>query len=559
MLIICLSLLIVSTSAILISRQMIIVQKKDSIIEFANIIETFVKYDESQNYHDQFDVDSEILKDNRVTIINNTGEVVLDTNADESSMDNHLLRDEVKACINGAPEVFLRESDTTGVQMIYYAVKIQDVHSQQFHILRISSKFKNLDDYITLILIITLSTTAFVLLLSMTLSYYTNKKLVGSYKIITNGLEQIGKGNYDFMYDSINNDMLDKPLANINNISNKIANDVNRINNEKEKLKYVVDNTYEGVILLNENLDVILSNDVAGDMFNIDNFKDNFIQNIETMYGNLLTLLKNKTDTEVISEFNGKQYLIKISYKMPMHLIVFTDITSVKNYEKMKSEFFANASHELKTPITSISGFCDLAECEDDPLVVKSYIAKIKKYNDRLISLIGDMLRISTIEFTENKDHCVSCKGDVILQEVIDSLALQINAKDINIRITGVADYDISKDDLFTILQNLISNAIMYSGTDGDIDITMTETINNKVLIVKDNGIGIAKEYQDKVFERFFRVDKGRSKINGGTGLGLSIVKHIVGKYGAVIILKSELGYGSEFILEFPKSDFDLK
>ena len=553
MLIICLSLLIVSISAILISRHMIIMQKKDSIIEFATIIEEFIQYDDGENYHEQLDTDTEIFVDNRVTIISSSGEVVLDTNADESNMDNHLLRDEVMACIDNAPEVFLRVSDTTGEHLIYYAVKIQAVDSNQFHILRVSSKFKNLDDYITLILIITFSTTAVVLLLSMTLSYCTNKKLVGSYKTITDGLEQIGNGNYDFMCESANNDMLEKPLANINNISNKIANDVNRINNEKQKLKYVVDNTYEGVILLNEKLDVILSNDVAGDMFNVDNFKDNFIQNIETMYGDLLSLLKNKTDTEVISEFKGKQYLIKISYKNLMHLIVFTDITTIKNYEKIKSEFFANASHELKTPITSISGFCDLAECEENPVLVKSYITKIKKYNDRLVCLISDMLKISTIEFAENKVQGVSCSGDLIANEVVDSLALQIGAKDINIRITGVVEYDISNDDLFTILQNLISNAIMYSSSGGDIDITMSETVISKVLKVKDNGIGIAKEYQDKVFERFFRVDKGRSKISGGTGLGLCIVKHIIAKYDGVIILKSELKSGSEFILEFPK------
>ena len=553
MLIICLSLLIVSISAILISRHMIIMQKKDSIIEFATIIEEFIQYDDGENYHEQLDTDTEIFVDNRVTIISSSGEVVLDTNADESNMDNHLLRDEVMACIDNAPEVFLRVSDTTGEHLIYYAVKIQAVDSNQFHILRVSSKFKNLDDYITLILIITFSTTAVVLLLSMTLSYCTNKKLVGSYKTITDGLEQIGNGNYDFMCESANNDMLEKPLANINNISNKIANDVNRINNEKQKLKYVVDNTYEGVILLNEKLDVILSNDVAGDMFNVDNFKDNFIQNIESMYGDLLSLLKNKTDTEVISEFKGKQYLIKISYKNLMHLIVFTDITTIKNYEKIKSEFFANASHELKTPITSISGFCDLAECEENPVLVKSYITKIKKYNDRLVCLISDMLKISTIEFAENKVQGVSCSGDLIANEVVDSLALQIGAKDINIRITGVVEYDISNDDLFTILQNLISNAIMYSSSGGDIDITMSETVISKVLKVKDNGIGIAKEYQDKVFERFFRVDKGRSKISGGTGLGLSIVKHIIAKYDGVIILKSELKSGSEFILEFPK------
>ena len=553
MLIICLSLLIVSISAILISRHMIIMQKKDSIIEFATIIEEFIQYDDGENYHEQLDTDTEIFVDNRVTIISSSGEVVLDTNADESNMVNHLLRDEVMACIDNAPEVFLRVSDTTGEHLIYYAVKIQAVDSNQFHILRVSSKFKNLDDYITLILIITFSTTAVVLLLSMTLSYCTNKKLVGSYKTITDGLEQIGNGNYDFMCESANNDMLEKPLANINNISNKIANDVNRINNEKQKLKYVVDNTYEGVILLNEKLDVILSNDVAGDMFNVDNFKDNFIQNIESMYGDLLSLLKNKTDTEVISEFKGKQYLIKISYKNLMHLIVFTDITTIKNYEKIKSEFFANASHELKTPITSISGFCDLAECEENPVLVKSYITKIKKYNDRLVCLISDMLKISTIEFAENKVQGVSCSGDLIANEVVDSLALQIGAKDINIRITGVVEYDISNDDLFTILQNLISNAIMYSSSGGDIDITMSETVISKVLKVKDNGIGIAKEYQDKVFERFFRVDKGRSKISGGTGLGLSIVKHIIAKYDGVIILKSELKSGSEFILEFPK------
>ncbi len=553
MLIICLSLLIVSISAILISRHMIIMQKKDSIIEFATIIEEFIQYDDGENYHEQLDTDTEIFVDNRVTIISSSGEVVLDTNADESNMDNHLLRDEVMACIDNAPEVFLRVSDTTGEHLIYYAVKIQAVDSNQFHILRVSSKFKNLDDYITLILIITFSTTAVVLLLSMTLSYCTNKKLVGSYKTITDGLEQIGNGNYDFMCESANNDMLEKPLANINNISNKIANDVNRINNEKQKLKYVVDNTYEGVILLNEKLDVILSNDVAGDMFNIDNFKDNFIQNIETMYGDLLSILKNKSDTEVISEFKGKQYLIKISYKNSMHLIVFTDITTIKNYEKIKSEFFANASHELKTPITSISGFCDLAECEENPLLVKSYITKIKKYNDRLVCLISDMLKISTIEFAENEVQGVSCSGELIANEVVDSLALQIGAKDINIRITGVVEYDISNDDLFTILQNLISNAIMYSSSGGDIDITMSETVISKVLKVKDNGIGIAKEYQDKVFERFFRVDKGRSKISGGTGLGLSIVKHIIAKYDGVIILKSELKSGSEFILEFPK------
>jgi two-component system phosphate regulon sensor histidine kinase PhoR len=232
------------------------------------------------------------------------------------------------------------------------------------------------------------------------------------------------------------------------------------------------------------------------------------------------------------------------------------DITNIKKLEQMRTEFVSNVSHELKTPLTSIRGFIDTLKdgAINDPAVADKFLEIIDIEAERLSRLINDILQLSEIESMKQDQNSEMFELKPLADEVIS--ILQITAEERGVNLEASIDETIKmkadKDKIKHLLINIIENGIKYNKEKGSVILSAEQKESSVIISVRDTGIGIEKEYLDRVFERFYRVDKGRSSELGGTGLGLSIVKHIVNLYKGSINVKSEPGQGTEFIVKIP-------
>ena len=221
----------------------------------------------------------------------------------------------------------------------------------------------------------------------------------------------------------------------------------------------------------------------------------------------------------------------------------------------IRQEFFSNASHELKTPITSIQGYAELLESGmiQDESTKADFASRIKKEAVRMTGLINDILMISRLEAKEAEVTFSDVRVSVLLEEIIDSLKPQAAEAQVFVHVDcQPLMIHANLQQMRELLTNLISNAIKYNRPGGQVWINIRETDGQMVIRVKDNGVGIPSDSLDRIFERFYRVDKGRSRKQGGTGLGLSIVKHIVNFYHGTIHVSSEPDMGSEFTVFLP-------
>ena len=239
-------------------------------------------------------------------------------------------------------------------------------------------------------------------------------------------------------------------------------------------------------------------------------------------------------------------------------LLVFHDISELKKLEQMRKDFVANVSHELKTPVTSIKGFSEtlLDGAMNNKETLQSFLSIILKETDRLESLIHDLLELSKIEQQGFQLNVQQLELNTLLQDVIELLDGKAKAKNIQLELYCKLEQILIMGDidrLKQVLINIISNAISYTPAGGAVRMILLD-LGQKVRIhVKDTGVGISKEDIPRIFERFYRVDRARSRNSGGTGLGLAIVKHLIEAHHGYISVKSKLGEGSEFIIELPK------
>jgi two-component system phosphate regulon sensor histidine kinase PhoR len=234
---------------------------------------------------------------------------------------------------------------------------------------------------------------------------------------------------------------------------------------------------------------------------------------------------------------------------------VVQDITDIKKLENMRSQFVANVSHELKTPLTSIRGFSETLRYVKDDKNKNKFLNIIDDEANRLTRLIDDILTLSNIE---NNKEVVKDRIDInsVIRDVCYLMSSSAKKKDIHIEtnISEVPDIYGDKDRFKQMIINLIDNAIKYSDNGGRVKIGTKFDANKSIIWVEDNGVGISEEHKQRLFERFYRVDKARSRSQGGTGLGLAIVKHIVISFNGKIKVESKIGVGSKFIVQIPVS-----
>lgn len=511
----------------------------------------------SNNYSDAADFTREVDENIRVTVIDAAGKVLADSKyADVSGLENHIGREEIQAALKGEPKTAVRNSETAGVKMIYYALKKDTADGYVF--VRVSMPVGSINMYV----LKTIPLSLVILLASLTFSVIVcalfSDKSLKPYRTVKESLEALNRGSYIPVLATSDDDEINKMLLEINEVSAKLKDNMAHAAEEKTKLDYILNNISDGIIVIDSGFNVGLMNSNAQAIFGVTAvtgknancltsdraFIDNLTECVEKGQGAIFDYQSEKAYYLCTARITENGLLI----------LVMSDITAAKNNEKLRSEFFANASHELKTPLTSIKGFNDLLMLQNKNKKLAPYIEKTGGEADRMLALIDDMLKLSDLEnggSPELSDVSVS----EVAEEVVENLKPLADEKRVTLTASskGGSVIKAERKHIYELIKNLAENAVKYNNAEGKAEIDVSADKNSVTVTVSDNGIGINDKHQQRIFERFYRVEKSRSRETGGTGLGLAIVKHAADIYRAEVTLKSKYGEGTSVTVKFKK------
>ncbi|MEG2413043.1 MAG: ATP-binding protein [Clostridia bacterium] len=492
----------------------------------------------------------EIDQNIRVTIVAADGKVVADSKqVDVSALENHLQRQEIQSALAGKSSIARRYSATLGADMMYYALKVPTADS--FVFVRVAMPVATINDFATQTIPYTILIMAVAIGLTVVVSIVFGRYSIKPLATVRNSLQAINDAEFKPIIATSKDKEVNQILVEISAISEKVQQNLCEQIEQEEKLDYILDNISDGVVVVNPQGIVQLINGKARHIFDVTNSivgkTANCLTFDQAFTDNLFASVTKGQNTLFESQLNKSIYLCSAKYMSDdskMTILVMTDITVTRNNEKLRSEFFANASHELKTPLTSIKGFNELVQLSNGDKKLDPYIAQIAKESNRMLTLIDDMLRLSNLE---NKVELEKSKVDVasVAQDVISTLQPLAKEKNITVATSGQGSVFAEQEHIYDLVKNLVENAIKYNNVGGKVDVKIAEGRNNLTIEVSDNGIGIDSKHQARIFERFYRVEKSRSRETGGTGLGLAIVKHIAELYKAELSIKSKVGVGT--------------
>ena len=484
----------------------------------------------------------------RITWIQADGKVIYDTQAGADSMENHADRQEVKQALAEGEGSSSRYSDTLMEKTSYYARLLDDGS-----VLRVSTTYATAG----LLVLGMLQPILVVLIAALVLSGILARRI--SKRIV----EPMNSIDLDRPLENDTYEELSPLLNRINQQHKEIEMQMRYLKQRTDEFTQITESMKEGLILLDNKGNVLSINEAAQNILETDSscIGHNFLS-IERSRSINHAIAKAFEDghSEEYAEYAGREYQIDISRiesdgDIVGAVLLAFDITEQQNAQRNRREFTANVSHELKTPLQGIIGSAELIENgmvkpEDMP----RFIGHIRKEASRLVTLIEDILRLSQLD--EGR-QMPSEQVDLfeLADEVRSVLEGACEAKHINMKLMGEhVCVDGVKRLLYEIIYNLCDNAVKYNNEGGIADIDISSDEKNAYITVRDSGIGIPQDQQQRVFERFYRVDKSHSKESGGTGLGLSIVKHAVSYHNGTVSMKSEPGNGTEIRVSIPLS-----
>lgn len=498
---------------------------------------------EGSSYFDGFD--SEEL---RITWIDKNGKVLFDNKTDASSMENHLEREEVRQAVENGYGKSSRYSETLTEKSLYSAKKLSDGS-----VLRLSvSQYSVLTLFLGMlrpVLIIALLAVVLALLLA--------------YRLSKNIVTPLNKLNLDSPLSNKVYEELSPLLKRMDAQQRQLKHQSEELKRKREEFETATENMSEGLIILNEKGVILSINRAAAKMLGLSEDsvgKDIFSEKTSVNLKEPTQIaLSGKNKEEVFALRDGNCQLlanpVSTDGKVTGAALLVLDVTEKERAEQMRREFTANVSHELKTPLQTISGYAELLAngmvADKDKT---AFSEKIYAEAQRMIRLIEDIIKLSNldegaVELTrETVDLYVTAENTVrSLLPAAEKANVTLSLNGENAEIYGIPQL------LTAVVYNLCDNAIKYNKDGGTVFVSVKNNAENIVLSVRDTGIGIPKEQQERIFERFYRVDKSHSKEVGGTGLGLSIVKHAAKLHDAKITLESEVGKGTGITVIFPK------
>ena len=487
-------------------------------------------------------------KSARITYIDQDGTVLFDNEADVSEMKNHSDRTEFqKAEKYGAGESS-RYSDTLSEKTIYYALRLKDGT-----VLRVSGTQDSVLALVENLIFPLCGLLCLMLILSGIMASAISKRIV----------KPINELDLESPEENRIYEELSPLLSKIHRQNREIQNQLELAKQQQEEFALITENMQEGLIVIDKYTMILSANSSAWNLFHMDRVcqgESVYCLDREEEFRHAIEQVLSGEHTELVLKLNGSDIQLIANpvirdKKTEGAVVLLVNVTEKLERESLRREFSANVSHELKTPLTSISGFAEimqggLVKNEDIP----KFAGRIYKESQRLLQLVEDVIQISQLD--EEKTSYVWEPVDVyqVCKNAFESLKEKAKRLNVHLYICGER---MKMEAVRTLLEeaiyNVCDNAIKYNRNDGSVNVFLTQTAQEIQIVVKDTGVGIPKEDQNRVFERFYRVDKSHSKEIGGTGLGLSIVKHAVGALKGSVILRSEEGNGTEICMKFPK------
>lgn len=484
----------------------------------------------------------------RITWIGADGTVLYDSNSNPEEMENHFAREEVIEALSSGYGESKHYSATLMERFLYSAQRLDDgsivrLSISQSSILRI---LLGMLQPICIIFVIAV-------ILSILLAVRISKEIV----------KPLNEIDLDHPLSNEGYDELSPLLRRIDSQQRQLKRQGLALAQKQNEIDTIIESMNEGMILLNQKGNILSINSAAMKLLGTDN---------NCLGANMLTVSRNRDIQQLLSTAlrgDRAEQIIQIhagSYQIDVNPIIsekavlgialfFFDVTEKENAEQMRREFTANVSHELKTPLHAISGYSELLKNkmvnEND---IVPFAEKIYDEAGRMIQLVEDIISLSLLDEGANDVQHESIDLYILAETAISSLEAEARAAHVTVKLSGEsAVLNGIPQLLYSIVYNLCDNAIKYNRTDGKVDISVKNEAETVSLSVIDTGIGIASEYQERIFERFYRVDKSRSKEVGGTGLGLSIVKHAAKIHNAKIAVHSVIDQGTAITIQFPK------
>lgn len=491
----------------------------------------------------------------RFTIVNKEGDVIFDN--EKNDLENHNDRQEIIDAFKNGTGTSVRFSKTLSMNMVYYATKINDDM-----VVRGSVPVSNIKVFTSGTLKYYIAIVIVVCLLSLVLAIKLVKIIVYPIKELERVTTKIANGDLNKRAIVYNYDEIGFLAQTFNNMADQLELKINDSLDKQNKLEAILESMESGVIALDNNENIILSNPYSKKLFDLKgNIIGKKISDCIIDY-DLISFIRGlpDIDTKEIKLFHPIEREIRVKKapiiseaKNPIGIVIAVqDITDIKRLENMRSEFVANVSHELKTPLTSIKGFSETLRYVDNAETKNKFLDIIDKESERLTNLINDILILSNIENLHKMENEYFEPSEII-ENIIEIVKKQADKKQIKIDFVNEFNDRIigSRDKFHQLALNLIENAIKYSNEKGNVKIILTIEGEYFIFKVSDDGIGIPKNDIPRIFERFYRVDKSRS--TRGTGLGLAIVKHIVKLFNGDIMVESKVDVGSIFTVKIRK------
>lgn len=488
----------------------------------------------------------------RITWIDKDGTVLYDNNLSPSKMENHLEREEVKEALDTGYGESFRDLATLLERSLYSAKRLPDGSVLRLSVSQNSllTLFLGMAQPMCMIFIVAV-------VLSFVLAYRLSKRIV----------RPLNELNLDEPLENEGYEELSPLLGRLHNQQRQIKHQSKELARKKEEFETVTGNMTEGIILLNAKGTILSINRAAKRLFSEDSDcvgKHLMEVNRSLEISNLLAEAEKGNRVEKVIELSAGSYQLDISPvvsggEISGAVLLAMDVTEKEKAEQMRREFTANVSHELKTPLQTISG---CAELLSNDIVRKSDVQKFAEQiyieAQRMIQLVEDIIKLSHLD--EGPDDLKWEKVDVyrLASETVQRLSVKAHDAEITLTLDGESTELTGLPQVLQgIIYNLCDNGIKYNRPGGSVTVTVKDEGDAVLLSVADTGIGIPPEHQERIFERFYRVDKSRSKARGGTGLGLSIVKHGVKFHNGTISLRSKLGEGTTVTVFFPKDNKD--
>jgi len=504
----------------------------------------------------------------RLTIIASDGTVLADSSADPSQLENHATRPEVRAALDGKEEGIVRFSHSLDKQLVYYAIPYRQM------VIRLATTV----DYIAIAtgqMMATLTIAALIILLiALAVSFIVSSRIIIPLQLLENAAHSYSEGNLDIQYRT---DKFPKEFIKLSQtfslMADKLREKIAALDDQNRETGAILSGMNDALIVLDPENKVLRVNRAAESLFGIsahDSVGAPLIQAVRNT--DIVDFAQTNADSQAerIIELrtagrNDLRFLLVKSSRIEQgagQLLVFNDITRLKTLERIRKDFVANVSHELKTPVTSIKGFIETLKdgAINDPAAANRFLDIMDQQSSRLGAIIDDLLMISRLE---QNDRVVIPKEPTMLRVVMDNVKnlCQEEAQKKQTSLTFICPDDarclINPGLLEQAITNLVLNAIKHSPEKRKVEIQAwiekdAAGKDRLICTVRDDGIGIPEKHLARIFERFYRVDPGRSREQGGTGLGLSIVRHIALAHGGTVSVESAEGAGSTFRLDIP-------